>query len=434
MLLYGARARWGNGRKFRPRYFARLTQSLAPDRVRWTNRLSELPNGGWALVIRAPGSLSLCRELAATHAAGAYVFDQLTPDERHALQRRNGVLVLDLAWDPLIATEEIIRGLVASIEQFGLPTSRIRLLHSNQAEQTRFQTLWRQLTTLEPCANLQFPTSFALGLAYQHANRDPERIEQRLRQAKASLDAGRKVRKFNSFNGELRAHRLHVLAILHQAGLMDQGYVSMLGYSKKPTGTVRRKAGDGSLAPPAIRKLLDELPGAQEVAGSVDALLRMMPLTLDVPNRGGPNAWERTVWSSQHPRFYDQSCFSVVLDSNSNRRDMVHITEKVMKPIINAHPFLYMGNKAGLSQIRALGFETFSPVFDERYDDAPDFSGRLSLFLEELQRLVRMSDDDLTEACLSLWPQCEHNYRHFWGEAFERLRRDFRTDVLDRLL
>ncbi len=105
-----------------------------------------------------------------------------------------------------------------------------------------------------------------------------------------------------------------------------------------------------------------------------------------------------------------------------------------MKPIINAHPFLYMGNKAGLSQIRALGFETFSPVFDERYDDAPDFSGRLSLFLEELQRLVRMSDDDLTEACLSLWPQCEHNYRHFWGEAFERLRRDFRTDVLDRLL
>ncbi len=434
MLLYGARARWGNGRKFRPRHFARLTASLAPDRVRWARRLSDLPQGGWGLVIRAPGSVSLCRELSASHAAGAFVFDQLTTDERRALEQRDGTLILDLGWDPLIATEEIVGGLIRSVEQFGLPTSRIRLLHSNQADQARFEALWRKLTPLEPCANLQFPVSFALGLVYQHANRNPERVKSRIRQARESLDAGAKARKFNSFNGEFRAHRLHVLAALHDAGLLDQGYISMLGYSKQATGTVRRKANGGWETPEPIRAALERLPRAEALAPSIDAVFKMIPLTLDLPNRTGPDAWERMVWSSQQPRFYDQSWFSVVIDSNSHRRDMVHITEKVMKPMINGHPFLYLGNHGGLAQIRSLGFETFSPVFDESYDLAKDFNTRLELFLDELLRLASMSADDLTQACLELWPRLEHNYWRFWGDAFERLRQDFHSDVLDRLI
>jgi hypothetical protein len=434
MILYAAQGgALRNRGRFRPRHFAMLAKGLAPRPVTWARRLADLPRGGWALVIHAPGSFSLNRELAAQHAAGLSVFDRLTDKERHALEARDGVLLLDLDWDPLIAMDEVVIGLIRSIEQLGLPTSRIRILHSNQGARASFEAVWRKHTSLEPCRTLEFPTSLALGLVWQHERRRQSRVEARYRGAKARLASAPLEKKFNLFNGGLRPHRLHVLAFLHRAGLLEDGYVSMLGYRKDPRGTQRLKAGQNGGLPAELRHESHKMSYPEFLGPSLEAVWRMTPMTLDLKHDFRLLGYERMVWSSQDPGYYDRSWFSVVTESHANRPRVLHITEKIMKPLLNVHPFVYLGGAGALAQMRAYGFETFAPVFDERYDLEPEPRARIRLFLEELTRLASMEHGELRDLCIELWPRCVHNHQHFWGGALDRLSEDFRAEVLERL-
>jgi hypothetical protein len=435
MILYAAQGGALKGRRrFKPRHFAMLAQGLANGQARWARRLEELPRGEWALVIHAPGSYALNRELADQHLAGLSVFDRLTVKERRALEERDGVLLLDLDWDPLLPTADVVLGLIQSIERLGLPTSRIRVLHANQAARTPFEALWRRHSGLEPPATLEFPSSFALGLVWQHARRDEARIEARLKQARVRLERPRLERSFNLFNGGLRPHRLHVLAHLHHEGVLGEGWVSMLGYDKHPGGTRRLKAGQAAPLPEELRHESAKMSHPESLGPSLEAVWRMTPMTLDLRHDFRLLGYERMVWSSQDTAYYDRSWFSAVTESHANRAQMLHITEKVMKPMLNAHPFLYLGGKGGLKRLRIYGFETFAPVFDESCDLHGEPRARIRTFLAELTRLAALPQAELRDMCIELWPRCEHNYRHFWGAGLERLAGAFRAEVLDRLL
>lgn len=431
MILYASRGPLLSRRRFQPRHFLMLAEGLAPAPVRWAKRLSELPRSGWGLVIRAPGQNSLGRELARRAAGGRFVFAALPADERRALEAKDGVLILDLDWDPLIPDDEVVAGLLQSIQEFGLDPARIRLLHCNQAARAAFEAAWRVQTTLPAIRTLEFPTSFALGVVYQHARRNADEVKGRLERARAALHQASRSKTFNSFNGGLRPHRLHLVAWLHHEGLLDRGHVSLLGYSKGPRWVSRLRRGASGLPPEDLRRSLAKAPYAEEVAGDVEAVWKRLPITLD---RGlGFGDYEQLAWESQDERYYDDSWFSVVTESHAARPEVLHITEKAMKPMMNAQPFLTMGSQGAMAQLVAYGFESFAPQFDEAYDACPWPKARMRLVLDEVRRLCSLAPEDLRELCLELWPRSEHNYLHFWGAARERLAEAFRRDVLDQL-
>src|SRR5262249_37869489 len=146
-----------------------------------------------------------------------------------------------------------------------------------------FEALWRRHTSLEPCRTLEFPTSFALGAVWQHARRDKGRIEARPQRARARLERPRRDKTFNLFNGGLRPHRLNVLAYLHQQGLLEDGFVSMLGYSKHPGGTLRLRAGQAAPLPDDLRHQSAKMSYEPEsLMPSLEAVWRMTPMTLDL--------------------------------------------------------------------------------------------------------------------------------------------------------
>ena len=434
MILYAARGRWPDRRRYQPRHFAMLAEAFAPGQVRWAEQLSELPRGGWALVIHALNGFAFDPRLAARHAGGRYVFAALSGQERRALERRDGVLVLDLDWDPLAPSEEIVAGLIGSIDRFGLDPARIRLLHSNQAARGPFEAHWRRLTDRPPLRTLEFPTSFALAVAYHHARRNEEAMAARLERARAALHSGARGKLFNSFNGGLRAQRLHLVAWLHHVRLLERGHVSMLGYRKGPRWLTRLKRGASKGPPVELRASLEKMPLADETAESLLEVWRRLPLTLDLERDFRDHGYERVVWESPDPRYYDDSWFSAVVESHADALDMLHITEKAAKPILNAHPFLALGSQNAMAQLRAYGFESFAPQFDERFDAWPWPKERMRRFMKEIRRLGSLEPDHLRELCIELWPRCEHNYRHFFGGAHQRLGEAFRRDVLDQLV
>jgi hypothetical protein len=70
------------------------------------------------------------------------------------------------------------------------------------------------------------------------------------------------------------------------------------------------------------------------------------------------------------------------VESHANRPGVLHSTEKVLKPMLNAHPFLTIGSQGAMAQLRAYGFESFAPQFDEAYDAWPWPRERMRLVME----------------------------------------------------
>lgn len=64
----------------------------------------------------------------------------------------------------------------------------------------------------------------------------------------------------------------------------------------------------------------------------------------------------------------------------------VFFSEKIFRSIYNKRPFLLIGNKNSLKELRKMGFKTFPHIFDERYDSLDD-DKRMNHVLEQLKGL-----------------------------------------------
>jgi hypothetical protein len=217
----------------------------------------------------------------------------------------------------------------------------------------------------------------------------------------------------------------------------------MLGYQ---TATAKNRAGgEGKKAPgitstreeiaaaaDLLRRQTSRFPYAEVVAPAFESVLEMLPLDLDVPqdNIKAIKVDHTLAWESQDPAYYDRSFMTFMTDTVQAHPDTLFVTEKVMKPIMNASPFIYIGNAGALGFLRELGFVSFDPVIDETYDTVSDDMIRLKLCLDEMSRFAAADGDLLRQQFGRMWPAIEHNFLHFWGDAHSVLRHRFLADVL----
>jgi hypothetical protein len=92
----------------------------------------------------------------------------------------------------------------------------------------------------------------------------------------------------------------------------------------------------------------------------------------------------------------------------------LHITEKTFKAIALEMPFVLVAPAGSLEYLRSYGFQTFSSVFDESYDQETDDVKRIervTTLLKELDSLSVKERLQIHQACL---PIVEHNYNHFY--------------------
>jgi hypothetical protein len=100
--------------------------------------------------------------------------------------------------------------------------------------------------------------------------------------------------------------------------------------------------------------------------------------------------------------------FSVVSETSASD-DWCFITEKTVRPIIYYHPFIVWGNPGTLKVLKEYGFETFPEFFDESYDTIYDSKKRLSIIIDNLNRLCNMSLDEMHTLYQSVIPKLIHN-------------------------
>lgn len=110
--------------------------------------------------------------------------------------------------------------------------------------------------------------------------------------------------------------------------------------------------------------------------------------------------------------WYNNTCFSLVAESNGFGPTFV--SEKIYKPLAYGHPFVACGTKDMLKLLKLQGFETFSSVIDESYDDLNDRL-RYKKIEEELDRLYDLFKQNILFQDKQLADILEHNHHHFFN-------------------
>jgi hypothetical protein len=103
---------------------------------------------------------------------------------------------------------------------------------------------------------------------------------------------------------------------------------------------------------------------------------------------------------------------SVVLETVVDSK--IHLTEKILRPIACAHPFLLAAGPGALKYLQHYGFKTFSEFWDESYDVEPDTVLRLEKIVATMKQIQHLTEDDWKKI------QCvaDYNQQHFFSEKF----------------
>ena len=212
-------------------------------------------------------------------------------------------------------------------------------------------------------------------------------------------------KKFLSLNRRWRPHRLMLLTLLWDNGILHKGHVSFkLGTDN---GTWEESIEHAKYH---YRKYLD-------LIGLIDkhdyGLKRAVPLNLD-PTELDPFVDYKMMFYPGIDRFYEDTYFSVVTESTSDRFNQGRfLTEKIFKPIALRHPFIIFGADKTLETLKNLGFKTFDGIIDESYDGEPDEGARFKMCVKEIERLSNLQGKELMDFLEQAKAICMYNYIKF---------------------
>jgi len=364
----------------------------------------------------------MSRQLTTAAKDGIFVYDGLDGDAWKRIADRGGALVLDLSTEVFYNRADLVRGLHDGIAEAGLDPERVLLINNNMKSLHAYEHHRAALGLPRGPRIIPFNTCYWLVRGHNAATSDEvAQLTHRLNTAREAAQLNEKPYKFVSFNGRTRPHRLYALLKIFADGLFKEALISFLGHENH----------EGTNVESLTRMLKKRYPDAASLLPYIGEFADLLPLTIDVTRDDArtAGAYKNTLpWASPSPEAYDQSYFSVVIDT-SIQDDLLFLTPIAFKSFMNLSPFVYIGNPGGLQELKRLGFMTFHPLIDESYDQEPDEYRRLSLCHAEIKRLCLLSPKKLREMYLELWPVLEHNYRLIHNPDRSQLLREAETEI-----
>jgi len=122
----------------------------------------------------------------------------------------------------------------------------------------------------------------------------------------------------------------------------------------------------------------------------------------------------------------NQTCFSLTVETYMNdqlknvgfsltKNDSWFLCEKAYKAIAAHHPFLFASTHTNLAYLRSMGFETFPELWDESYDNEPNFDRRMDLIVDIIKRVDKNSfNQNIVKEKL------QHNRARFFDPALTK--------------
>lgn len=212
-----------------------------------------------------------------------------------------------------------------------------------------------------------------------------------------------KSHKFLSLNGNLRVHRVLAVSEMKRRNIFQYGKVSLLGRYKNSVSK-------------NLEWVIELLNQNKRTSDEDDDIIYSFfinyiqdwsPILLDIsPSELNEDDLQ------QDNHLYLDTYFSFVTETEIDI-DILFLTEKIYKPIVNLHPFLVLGGQGTLQYLRNEGYHTFPEFFDELYDKEPNTRKRFKKVLDELERVCSLSHSQLQKLYIKAWPSLLHNRNLF---------------------
>ena len=166
---------------------------------------------------------------------------------------------------------------------------------------------------------------------------------------------------------------------------------------------------NGHLAYDIIRDLSYNFtkPNIIEGANHIDLIGKQM---VDIDNTDtitSVNTFTKTM--------YEQTLLSIITETIVLSNTML-ISEKTWKAIAIGHPFMIVGSKGILKQLKEMGYKTFDRWIDESYDNAETFSERVDIICNNIKILNENSLEELIKIRNEMKEVCVFNQNHFVNE------------------
>lgn len=216
-----------------------------------------------------------------------------------------------------------------------------------------------------------------------------------------------KQKLFLNLNRRSRQHRYILLLKLYEMGLLDRCMISFL---KEHMNDVH---------------WLSELKTFCNIFNinlsdlQLNDLYKQLPLVLDTDNFNR-FPMEDDLFSTAS--LYDRTYISLVSETNFES-NIIHMTEKTIKPIVFKHPFIIVGPAGTLSKLKELGFKTFSDYWNESYDNEYDPNLRMNMILDICKDISSWSNERLTQFLIRSYNIVMHNFNHFKTKQTSELNR-----------
>jgi hypothetical protein len=192
------------------------------------------------------------------------------------------------------------------------------------------------------------------------------------------------IKIFNFLNKKPRGHRIWFYHKLKEYDLLKHGLISM-----NPVDSKSKIIIDSSfLSKGQIEWVNKDLPTyAYGISNEIEPFKFYMD---NLNERATLDSW-----------------FSIVSETHyEDKQETVFLSEKVFKPIACQHPFVVLGNKGSLKELKKLGYKTFHDLIDESYDnlDSNDRFHAISVIINSLK-----SNPDKLQWFEWLRPTLEYN-------------------------
>jgi hypothetical protein len=213
---------------------------------------------------------------------------------------------------------------------------------------------------------------------------------------------------FNNLIAKDRSYRLGIVADLLSRNLREHGLIS-LPLNDHYHGSYRNEIFDTDSLLDKEHKTL-----VLQTIHKLDS-----PLVIDSKNVKGE-------FSAKLNLEENQRAFWHIVSETNFYHEKLHLTEKIFKPIVSYRPFILASYAGNLKYLRSYGFKTFGDFIDESYDLETDNSKRMTMIVDEIEKLCKLTPQQQREMFESMRPILEHNFNHFYSR--------FRTIIVDEMV
>lgn len=315
----------------------------------------------------------------------------IEPAALDKILKKEAFLVLDNTLEPFI---KVIDSIYENIVNDGIPASQIILLTNMYDAKTYTDNYARSIN--QDSIRILWYTVFeqdlfnALSYTVYSENNVPN-----------TLQVKEYPKKFLNFNRRWRLHRPFLIALMYGKNLLENGFVSFGPCDDRDTWAHRW---------PELNHYFKNDPKMLEIINSCDGVKTMPPLFLDT-NELHINRAESTTDTN---RYYEDSYFSIISETTYFTQEWYHpsrfLSEKAFKPIAMKHPFILASVPNSLEIFKIMGYKTFSSIIDESYDKELDDGKRMTMILNEIERLCNLNSEELEKFILEARDICNYNY------------------------